>query len=597
MRPNLSIIEMETLFSSRRGTLKREGVSLSHKDTKTTIDVYQQWLLLNVDLGYLSLNIHRASLGRIIADLTSNDVMTTLGCFSEAVDLIRNQSREGFKALLRKVSVHLYKIYQYDILKMAEGDVFAAKRLNQVFSYPLRLSLTDLDLTAQCLNDYCATEDRLDVIPSYGIISKMNSVIKRWFDGIDLKSLPFKHGGGGVAGFGRTTLENKYKNLETDPLISYVFKNEYLPYSDKKLDRTSQTIFVAKSYKTFRTISMEPPTLMYLQQGILGAIDKHVESRSYLRNRIGTHEQRRNQLLAQEGSLKRNYATIDLSAASDSVSWDLVRRVFIGTSLYPYLVATRSRMTDLPDGRRISLKKFAPMGSALCFPVETIIFASICEVVLREHAKAKRDASIAGDYSVYGDDIIIPTGSSESVVHYLKLLGFLPNQSKSFTDSNCWFRESCGGEYVDGFDITPLRVSRNYTSEFDDRGVTGLIDLANQCFERGFELLRSYFLQKLRSHKLAEKSKNGNFYIPMFSTKSVHSLYDTNYHTKNRVCKSLQKLQVLSSRIVSKTERGNEDIAYRHWLESTVLRLEVHEAFVSNVGHTDVKVRNRWNSL
>jgi hypothetical protein len=347
-----------------------------------------------------------------------------------------------------------------------------------------------------------------------------------------------------------------------------------------RLDRISQTIFVPKSYKTFRTISMEPATLQYTQQGVLREIDRVVSESRYLRNHIGTRDQTRNQRLAKEGSISRNYATIDLSAASDSVSYALVKKLFRGTKLLRFLVATRSPRTLLPDGRLIDLKKFAPMGSSLCFPVETLIFASICAFVTREH-------DVSGDFSVYGDDIIVPTQCVDDVMLILETLGFSVNTSKSFYDRDCWFRESCGAEYCDGFDVTPMRVSRKYASHLRDERIVSLNKLATRAYNRGYRNLRYFFLRKLRASKVT----------PLFNPQTLESDNYTNFHTKRRWNHDLQRIDCWVSTLQpTKPTEQDEAIRLRHWLEVTQSRESLEDGFVSRVDRPFVLIRDRWMS-
>jgi hypothetical protein len=533
------------------------------------------------------------------------DVLDLNNAFADLLHLVRCQESKGFKVLCRRISTHLYPLIKDDIVRMTESDVYAAKRLIQLFSYTSRLSLLDLDLTEQCLSDYVKTEQRLSeprYLPSH-LTSALNEIIKRWMEAFDPSRIRFQHGPGGIAGHGRTSLEVKYKDLTSDALLEYVFGNPSWASAGIRshLDRISSTIFVPKSYKTFRTISMESATLQYMQQGVWREIDRVVSSSGYLRSHIGFHDQTRNQRLAREGSIARNFATIDLSAASDSVSYELVKKLFRKTKLLPYLIATRSTKTLLPDGRLMKLKKFAPMGSALCFPVETIIFASICQFVTREHG-------VTADYSVFGDDIIVPTQCVEDVMLILETLGFLTNRSKSFYHDSCWFRESCGGEYCDGFDVTPMRVSRKYSHKEQLVRMTSLISLANEALKRGNMVTRAFFLHKLM--------KSG--FRPLFGPNAVHSLNDTNYHLKSRYNPNLQRVEFKASSLktsyhwvstprtfmfedkvcrVSSSlppEKSDEEIRYRHWLESTAERISIGDGFISRTSRSTVSVQNRW---
>ncbi|DAD50207.1 TPA_asm: RNA-directed RNA polymerase [ssRNA phage Gerhypos.4_51] len=610
MRPSQTILVLEDLQKCFVGPVYRNRVELDSSDRATVTDVYQQWLLLMVDSGYLHHGTLLRDARRLLSDMMEADVLVLNNAFADLLHLVRCKTIKGFKALCSKISSHLFSFIKQDVAKIEVGDIYAAKRLVQLFSYTSRLTLHNIDLTEQCLIDYMATEDGMSSYRPKSLLSSLNKIIKRWMLSFDPDRIHFQHGPGGVAGHGRIALEVKYKDLTYDRALTSAFGHPWWSNQPIRstLDRISHTIFVPKSYKTFRTISMESSTLQYCQQGILREIDRVVESSPYLRNHIGFHEQERNQSLARTGSIERNYATIDLSAASDSVSYQLVKDVFRGTKLLKYLCATRSRRTLLPDGRLIRLKKFAPMGSALCFPVETIIFAAVCQYVAREHG-------VTGDYSVFGDDIIVPTQCAQDVMLVLEILGFRVNREKSFFDPNCWFRESCGGEYCDGFDVTPMRVSRKYNHLQRDVHLTGLIDLSNEAFKRGFSNLRTFFLKKLRE----------NHFRALFSPTSVNSVNYTNYHLKHRWNSDLHRIECRATSLAPDNgwtsfentferrdvegmvwyqtlnfprppEDSDEEIRYRHWLASTHNRYSIGDGFVSETSRVIVSTKNRWRS-
>lgn len=323
---------------------------------------------------------------------------------------------------------------------------------------------------------------------------------------------------------------------------------------------------------------MEPATLMYLQQGIWHLIEMQVGLNPILRSRIDFRDQIRNRELARYGSLFRNYGTIDLSAASDSVSYELVKQLFRGTWLYRFLVCLRSTNTRLPNGDVIELKKFAPMGSALCFPVETIVFAAICQLVTR-------DCLHSQTYSVFGDDIIAPTDKIPEICDLLSQLGFKVNTSKSFVEPECWFRESCGGEYCDGVDVTPLRISRKYYSLKDDETLPEIVSLCNNAYRYGYRHLRRSLLGRLE--------RDG--YQLVFSPNGLLSDNYTNYHTRSRANKDLQIVEFLGHRIESRIDRIEEgwqaeSLAYQNWLSATAFRGTRIEWFDPNTG--DAKLRN-----
>jgi hypothetical protein len=105
---------------------------------------------------------------------------------------------------------------------------------------------------------------------------------------------------------------------------------------------------------------------------------------------------------------------------------------------------------------------FAPMGSATCFPVETILFLAIAWNATNDTPGASFD-NLAG----YGDDICIDSLAAELYIEYATRLGLIVNRSKSyyndeFKPPRTYYRESCGKEYLNGYDVTPVRLPRKF---------------------------------------------------------------------------------------------------------------------------------------
>jgi hypothetical protein len=137
---------------------------------------------------------------------------------------------------------------------------------------------------------------------------------------------------------------------------------------------TAKVLFVPKDSRGPRVISCEPVTLQYLQQGIMMQMVLCIEDSPLTKGRVNFTDQTVNRRYAYYGSLGGNWATLDMKDASDRVSTALVERLFAKTHVLPLLLATRSQETLLPDGTTVRLRKFAPMGSAVCFPVEALVF-------------------------------------------------------------------------------------------------------------------------------------------------------------------------------------------------------------------------------
>lgn len=236
-----------------------------------------------------------------------------------------------------------------------------------------------------------------------------------------------------------------------------------------------------------RLIAIEPTAMQYAQQGLMRALVPLLEWGPQSAGLIGFTDQVPNQHLAERGSIDRQVATIDLSDASDRVSWSLVKSLF---GWWPDVVgaldASRSRNAMLPNGELLPLKKFASMGSAVCFPVEAMVFTAIAFAAIADEigSRKKALASCRGSFRVYGDDIIVPTEYAHLVVRDLEAYGLKVNASKTFV--NGFFRESCGGDFYRGVPVNPvyLRVDID-TTRRDARWFSSTVETANLLADRG----------------------------------------------------------------------------------------------------------------
>lgn len=348
-----------------------------------------------------------------------------------------------------------------------------------------RLNLPGLaDLEEKALADYLATEERLSsVYPT----RTESIIINNWFPRRSEKTLFdhfHPHFGNGSTAFGKLSPTEKYLMLGYTDLTYYLSKHvddHYPVPTNMFYDNFSKTIFVPKSIDKLRTISMEIPLLNWWQEGFFVSLNWYFQHHSYLRRRIKLDQQEQNRELARLGSLDGAFATIDLSSASDSVSYRLVLDWFSNSGLWRILRCTRSKRTLLPDGSFISLNKYAPMGSALCFPIECIVFAAIIEAAIMDCG----DKPSESNYSVYGDDLIVEKKYCQAVFHRLDENGFLLNKQKTHTEIGDFiYRESCGVEYVNGISVAPLRISRKFSgynvSSHTPNRILNLVDMANR---------------------------------------------------------------------------------------------------------------------
>jgi hypothetical protein len=165
-----------------------------------------------------------------------------------------------------------------------------------------------------------------------------------------------------------------FSNSET-----WLSGRESLEFLSKSEESPVKVMFVPKTAKTPRVIAIEPIYMQYAQQALLAEFVARIEKDPLLGKSIHFTDASINGNLARKASVDRLHATLDMSEASDRVHAALVADMF---GSYPDLrnaiFACRSSKAKLPDGQVLTLKKFASMGSALCFPVESMVFYTLC---------------------------------------------------------------------------------------------------------------------------------------------------------------------------------------------------------------------------
>lgn len=318
-----------------------------------------------------------------------------------------------------------------------------------------------------------------------------------------------KHGPGATAD--RLRGNSKFRQSEWTcrlqevfPTWEYLLPNErYVEYLDRVAmlepgqERPVRVISVPKTLKTPRIIAIEPTAMQYAQQAIAEQLISFLETRRVPGNTrenacygmVGFESQFPNQELARMGSLTGEFATLDLKDASDCVSNQHVRALVAPyPSLSQALDATRSRKADVPGHGVIRLAKFASMGSALCFPVEAMVFLTVVfigiERGLNRQLSRKDILYLRGKVRVYGDDIVVPVEYANPVSSTLEDFGLRVNRNKSFWTGK--FRESCGGDFYDGEWITPIRVRRMLPQKRGDaQEIISAVELRNQLYKAG----------------------------------------------------------------------------------------------------------------
>jgi hypothetical protein len=260
-----------------------------------------------------------------------------------------------------------------------------------------------------------------------------------------------------------------------------------LPDRESSSRRTAKLITVPKNSTSRRTITVEPLLNQFVQQGLNTLLRSEIDRCSVLSNCLALTDQTLNQNLALIGSRTGEWATIDLSSASDLLGKELVKVVFGRCPLF-LEAALDCRSPWVKSGNSVSeLKKFAGMGNALTFPVQSVVFATIAIAAilhLEGRRSSYRDVVRASRcVRVYGDDIIVRTEHAHQVVNWLHSFGLRVNKSKSFVEGN--FRESCGLDAFMGVDVTPVYLrSRPDIASVEPDVIAGLVSTSNQLWMR-----------------------------------------------------------------------------------------------------------------
>jgi hypothetical protein len=379
------------------------------------------------------------------------------------------------------------------------GAVYALRQLTYAF-YKLELPFTK-EKEAKAISNYLDIEESIGQI-NFGrpdpVLDTACNIIARVVAGYNPAATHPAHGPGSVA-TGEEAWE-KYRFKRFYPALNKVFGfTEYFVSGCSQIsdechlyegydtidEPTAKVVFVPKDSRGPRTISCEPLELQWVQQGIRRELYRLIQGHELTHGRVNFTRQCVNQYLARVGSLGKGWVTLDMKDASDRVSTALVQRLFQKTVLLESLMASRSTRNLLPDGQMISLKKFAPMGSALCFPVEALVFWALSVSALVEHAGYPLSQA-AQLVFVYGDDIVCDSEDCAIILQYLPTLGLKFNESKCCTRG--FFRESCGVDAYKGADVTPLKLRSLLPSRQSHvHEILSAIENSNEFDRRGYD--------------------------------------------------------------------------------------------------------------
>lgn len=322
------------------------------------------------------------------------------------------------------------------------------------------------------------------------------------------RGIGFRHGPGAVSD--RKGIFNKYTFLNWSDKLQRVFgflscgtiATASAEEHPRNHESPSELISVPKTAKSPRLIACEPTEHQWCQQLIKRFLEERLKG-LIGDNFIDFRSQDVSRSMALAASLSGDLATVDLSSASDRLSCWLVERMFRrNKSLLYALHACRTRwckdqISDPSAVNWFQLNKFASQGTAVTFPIQTIVFFVVSITACGVRLESELDLVCASNrrkytgsvvrrlgakIRVFGDDIIIPKTGYATLCNLLVLLGLKPNMEKSFHKG--YFRESCGMDAYKGYDVTPVKPKSLSVDGPTLRNAA--LSLSNNLFQKGY---------------------------------------------------------------------------------------------------------------
>lgn len=245
-----------------------------------------------------------------------------------------------------------------------------------------------------------------------------------------------------------------------------------------------ELLFVPKTSETSRTICRGPVFNMVLQKGVASFLKSCLENSGLVINETPENHA----TFVEYGSVYGGISTIDLSSASDTISFEFVKFMFDGSDdargIFDIMCDLRLSKTVSPYGT-FELNKFSAMGNGFTFELETLLFYCLGLAVKKIFGR-RRDI-----VSCFGDDIIVSNHLASSLIRTLVFSGFSVNTDKTFLTGS--FFESCGEDYMLGCRVRPIYFKLPEVQDVGKRkDVEWLYYLANRIRETAYRCNFSY---------------------------------------------------------------------------------------------------------
>jgi len=381
-----------------------------------------------------------------------------------------------------------------------------------------------------------------------------------------------KHGPGAVADQRRTQFKYDFptwpaKLESVFPAADFAFANYAAAAAASRgngsrvqlslSEKPSRLIAVPKTLKGPRLIASEPVAHQWCQQSIKDFLTSRL-TYTPIRESIHFRDQTQNQEFARQASHTQSHVTVDLSSASDRLSLWVVERTFRRLpSLLQALHASRTRWVvntiDRKSPQYHVLRKFACMGSACTFPVQSYVFAilAVSSVLYSRGLPAtiRNLRRISQEVRVFGDDMIVPKDGWVVLQGLLRHLGLQVNHSKTYETG--LFRESCGLDAYDGHDVTPV-YSMTHPDVSRPESIISVVATRNNFAKQGYMNVARYIESTVRKVK-----KYLVPYVPTGSGAFGWTDFDAvgNSHLRSRWNPNLHRREFLAEQVSTRSAR------------------------------------------
>jgi hypothetical protein len=484
------------------------GTACSKRDVSTLAEAYTLYAAFLVDMDLLALSSAIKFVKRL-ATVDVTEVAKAAKALDKSVVLFYTTDFQDLRGTFKQCHLGKWYIRPFwrilNRLLLEPSEYVHFTQLHQALSFLSRLCLVDTD-EEQDVESFFNRNEAASCGINSSVPEELSKILAEWLKSCEKPDFGH-HGTGSTADAGRCDPLIKQSFIGYDMMIRHAYLQcgytieNYVPHSAHLHGpgmRFVTLMTVPKTALKRRCIALETVEMQYFQQAVKDVLYAHIDKKLKM---IPIFHQEQNRRYAVDGSISGKISTIDLSAASDSVRWSLVKRAFAGIPwLRAWLYASRSRWIQYA-GRIRRLNIFATMGSAVCFPIESLIFASVCEFVYRKSGRKPNRHGYCSGYSVYGDDIACQTTLAPEICRVLVELGFEPNVDKTcMNNAPFCYRESCGVEAIGGVDVTPVKLPRNFRrldKAHHPETFETYTQLANKLLSAGCLLTRAFLVRQL----------------------------------------------------------------------------------------------------